>query len=233
MNAMTDNLRQLKSALRREARARRAALEPEWRAAASAAICARILALPELQPSPAEDSIRNPQSAIRNPTPSSALRAPRLLQVAVFASFGEEIDTYPLLGRLIELAGGVLLPRVVAAERRLEFRRVTDLAHGLVPAYQGIPEPDPAAYPETVAPEAMDLIVVPGLLYDRCGYRLGYGGGFYDKLLAQPRRCRAAGIVFSPLLTDHDLPAADFDRPVDLIVTESGIVECGGPARTS
>lgn len=202
----TDPLRQLKAALRREARRRREALDPAWRAAAAAAIREGILALPEV-------------------------RAEGTRNISVFASFGSEIDTYPLLERIIEKHGGVLLPRVVAdaggagGGRRLEFRRVNDLGKGLAPAYQGIPEPDPDVYPETVAAGEMDLIVVPGLIFDRRGFRLGYGGGFYDRLLAGARRCRAVGIVYGPLLGEEPLPAGEYDRPVDAIVTEAGLIE--------
>lgn len=190
---MNADLRQLKAELRREARRIRAGLDPQWRAKASRAICAGILELPE---------IKNPETR----------------HIAVFSSFGDEIDTRPLLEELIRAKGGVLLPRVTG--KQLEFRRVADLNRGMQPAYKGILEPEPAVWPETVEPDAMDLIVVPGLIYDRRGYRIGYGGGFYDALLAEPRRCRAIGIVFSPLLRPASLPISPHDRPVDAIQTE-------------
>lgn len=196
---MTDDLSQLKNTLRQEAIRIRDGLDPGWRAEASAAIRAGILALPEVA-------------------------APTARDIAVFASFGAEIETFPLLEALIERKGAVLLPRVVKGEKRLEFRRVANLARGLLPAYQDILEPNPRAWPEVVEPLGMDLIVVPGLTYDRRGYRLGYGGGFYDKLLGSPRRCRAVGIVFGPLLREEPLPAAEWDRPVDAILTESGMI---------
>lgn len=201
----TDALRQRKLALRGEARQIRDGLDPAWRAEASAAIRAGILALPEVA-------------------------APETRAVALFASFGSEIETFPLLETLIERQGGVLLPRVVKGESRLEFRRVTNLARGLVPAYQEILEPDPHAWPEVVEPLAMDLIVVPGLCYDRRGYRIGYGGGFYDRLLTQPRHCRAVGIIYGPLLRTEPLPTSPWDCAVDAILTESGLTLPAAPS---
>lgn len=203
MDPTTQELTELKSALRRDARQIRKILDIQWRAEASAALCEAVLALPEVQ-------------------------SPDTRHIAVFCSFGDEIETRPLLDQLIRLKGGVLLPRVVPGERRLEFHRVTDLAFGLAPAAYGIQEPDPAAWPETLAPEAMDLIVVPGLIYDRRGYRVGYGGGFYDQLLAQPRHCRAVGVIFSPLVTNKPLPLAPWDQPVDALVTEEGLLSLSG-----
>ena len=187
------SLKTLKAALRREALERRAALDPAWRARAAAAIRRRLLDLPEL-------------AAARN--------------VALFASVGDEINTHPLIAHLIRAKGSILLPRTLSAERRLEFRRVSDFRHGFLSAWRGIREPDPAVHTETVAPEQMDLIIVPGLSFDRRGFRIGYGGGFYDELLGHPRAGRVIGIVFSPLLRAAPLPTAPWDRPVDAICTD-------------
>ena len=200
---MTEMIRQqtpkeLKAVLRREAIAQRAALDPLWRAHASTAICRHLLALPEM----------------------AAARA-----VALFCSFNHEINTYPLLARLIRAKGSVLLPITLMKERRLDFRRVNDFRHGFVLTKKGIREPDPAIYPEVVDTEDMDLIIVPGQLYDRRGYRIGFGGAFYDGLLARPRTCRAIGIIFSPLLTDTPLILEPWDRHVDAICTEEGIMD--------
>jgi len=190
-------LKTLKAALRREAFERRAALSPAWRARASEAIRGRILDLPEL-------------AAARN--------------IALFASIDDEINTYPLIAKLIRAKGSILLPRALIAERRLELRRVRDFRHGFLRAWKGIPEPDPAVHTESVAPEQMDLILVPGLTFDRRGFRIGYGGGFYDELLGHPRAGRAIGIVFSPLLRAEPLPTAPWDRPVDAICTDEELL---------
>lgn len=197
---MTADLREIKAEARQAARARRKELDAAFRAEASAAIRNRILQLPEVQ----ADATRN---------------------FALFASVGEEINLWPLLIELIRCKGSVLLPRTIKTERRLAFHRVSDLRVGFIEAWGGIREPDPAAWPETVEASPMDLIIVPGLTFDRRGYRIGYGGGFYDELLARPRACRAVGIVFSPLVSEVPLPTDAWDRPVDAVLTEKGLLK--------
>jgi 5-formyltetrahydrofolate cyclo-ligase len=191
-------LRQTKAAMRREAMARRKALDPVWRAEASAAITRRVLELPEI---------------------GSAGT------VALYASFGHEIDTHPLIHELIRRKGSVALPCALRGPTRLEFRRIRAFPEGCLSGYQGILEPNMQSCPEIVEIDRMDVILVPGLLFDRRGYRVGYGGGYYDLLLAQPHAAHAIGLAFSPLLVDEPLPTGPWDRPVDAICTETGVLE--------
>ncbi len=190
------SLRESKAALRREAMARRKGLDPAWRAETSAAITRRVLELPEVE------SART---------------------VALYASFGHEIDTHPLIQELIRCKGSVALPCALSNPARLEFRRVSAFPAGCLSGYKGILEPDARTCREVMEISRMDMIVVPGLLFDRRGYRIGYGGGFYDRILAQPRAARALGLVFSPLLVDN-IPVGPWDRPVDAMIAETGFI---------
>ena len=76
---------------------------------------------------------------------------------------------------------------------------------------------------------AIDLILVPGLCYDREGYRLGFGGGYYDRFLAafgargSGRRPLLVGLCYAFQVVDA-LPSQDWDRPVDCLCTEEGLV---------
>ena len=66
----------------------------------------------------------------------------------------------------------------------------------------------------------LDIIVVPGLIFSKNGYRIGYGGGYYDKFLSRVSdKVKKVGIVYSDFVLD-DLPVDDYDIPVDLIMTE-------------
>ena len=111
-------------------------------------------------------------------------------------------------------------PRV--EEGRLDLFRVDSL-HALVPGAFGVREPaaDPA---RTVAPEALDLILVPGVAFTADGARLGRGGGFYDRLLAwlAPRTCKIGVCFDSQLLPE--LPIEPHDEHVHFIATESGLL---------
>jgi 5-formyltetrahydrofolate cyclo-ligase len=83
----------------------------------------------------------------------------------------------------------------------------------------GMLEPDPAC--AAIAPGAVHLILVPGLLFDPEGWRLGYGGGFYDRYLSQTQGT-SAGISYQSLLKTR-LPHDSHDIPMQYIITENGI----------
>jgi len=84
----------------------------------------------------------------------------------------------------------------------------------------GMLEPDPGS-PAT-APEEIDCVLVPGLAFDRSGWRLGYGGGFYERFLAGFMGV-SIGITYDKLLFDQ-VPHDHHDIPVQFVVTESGII---------
>jgi 5-formyltetrahydrofolate cyclo-ligase len=140
--------------------------------------------------------------------------------------FGSEWDTAPLFAVAIGRNKVVALPRVNLATRMLELCAITDLGRDVAPGYHGIREPLPHCV--DVAPAAIMWVLVPGVAFDRNGKRLGYGGGFYDRLLPSlsPAAARVAG-AFELQIVD-DIPAAAHDLAVDAIVTE---VRTLSPAR--
>jgi 5-formyltetrahydrofolate cyclo-ligase len=136
--------------------------------------------------------------------------------VLAYSSYRQEPDLSPLWADHSKVWG---LPRCV--DRDLVWhcfdRRVDTLQTGAF----GILEPS-ATCPALSAAE-VDLILVPCVGCDRRGYRLGYGGGFYDRLLADPdwTRIPTIGITFSPMLVDQ-LPVDPWDRPLARVCTEFG-----------
>ncbi len=97
-------------------------------------------------------------------------------------------------------------------------------SQSLLKGAYGILEPAPEL--PQLAPENIDLILVPAVAIDRRGYRLGYGGGYYDRLRAEPvwGKIPTIGIVFDFAYVD-ELPIEHWDLPIDTICTESGCVE--------
>jgi 5-formyltetrahydrofolate cyclo-ligase len=134
-----------------------------------------------------------------------------------------EVDLRPLIACSPNAQWAI--PRMVRSPvRRLAFHAYDP--DRLVPHRYGMLEPDPAL-PE-IEPEQADLIIVPGLAFTRSGYRLGYGGGYYDHLLAPLRRPATLGACFQTLLLD-DLPHELHDIPVGNLVTENlGVIACRG-----
>lgn len=136
--------------------------------------------------------------------------------VSGFLPIGSEIDVRPLLGRLREKGIDTCLPAVVAHGMPLIFRRWRD-GDALVDEEFGTRAPAPDA--TVIEP---DLLLVPMLAFDRDGFRLGYGGGFYDRTLAQLRaekRVRAVGVAFAGQEVAY-VPREDLDESLDWIVTE-------------
>ena len=133
--------------------------------------------------------------------------------------FGSEWDTRALLRAALAGAKTVALPRVNLATRMLDICAITRIEHDPVPGYRGIPEP--GAHCELLDVATIDWVLVPGVAFDRDGHRIGYGGGYYDRLLPLLRADahRVAG-AFELQLVDH-VPAASHDVAVDAVVTEA------------
>jgi 5-formyltetrahydrofolate cyclo-ligase len=132
--------------------------------------------------------------------------------------FGSEWDTGLLLSAA--LAGGktVAVPRVNQERHMLEIHAVCDAAREIAPGYRGIPEPRADCPPVALA--SIDWVLVPGIAFDAEGRRIGYGGGYYDRLLPLLERgtTRVAGAF--ELQVVERVPAAPHDATVDAIVTE-------------
>lgn len=142
--------------------------------------------------------------------------------VSGFMPYKSEITTVPLLSRLGHEGWVTALPVVLGEGLPLSFRAWAP-GEKLVPGVWDIPIPEKA---EEVFP---DVLLVPGLLFDRAGYRLGYGGGFYDRTLVKLRAFKtvvAIGVGYAAQVVDH-VPRADYDQPLDFIMTEEETIACG------
>jgi 5-formyltetrahydrofolate cyclo-ligase len=140
--------------------------------------------------------------------------------VSAYWPLGDEIDPRPLMEALHLRGHRLALPAIRAAGRPLDFRAWLP-GDPLISAGFGIQEP--AATAPSVAPR---VLLVPLLAFDAAGYRLGYGGGFYDRSLAL---LRAAGDTLAVGLAYADqqvaaVPREATDQPLDLVVTERGVI---------
>lgn len=146
--------------------------------------------------------------------------------VAYFVSFRSEVDTIPLIRHGLAAGKRVLLPVVDRAAHRLLFSELRDFAGELSLSTYGILEPKPE-YHRPVAAAEIEFVLTPGLVFDIWGYRIGYGGGFYDRFLSGlERKPRTVAVAYSLQVLDEPLPHEGFDIPVDRIVTEHGVVQC-------
>ena len=133
--------------------------------------------------------------------------------------FGSEWDTRPLVALALARNKTVAVPRVNEATHGLELAVVSDLERDTATGYRGIPEPHAHCAP--LAREAIDWVLVPGVAFDFAGQRLGYGGGYYDRLLSGlPASVPRIAGAFEVQVVDH-VPSAAHDLAVDVIVTET------------
>ncbi|MEO3428872.1 5-formyltetrahydrofolate cyclo-ligase [Pelagibius sp. CAU 1746] len=146
--------------------------------------------------------------------------------VSGYWPMGDEIDPRPLMAALDAFGCRLALPAIRAAGQPLDFRAWRP-GDALQPAGFGTQEPPATA--EALRP---GLLLVPLLAFDGAGYRLGYGGGFYDRSLALLRKAGdilAVGLAYA----DQQVPAVPreaTDQPLDLVVTEGGVVVPGAAA---
>ncbi len=143
--------------------------------------------------------------------------------VSGFIPYKSEIDTVPLLTRLSRAGWRSSLPVVIAADQPLLFRAWTP-GEPLVAGVWDIPIP-----PETAPEVVPDVLLVPMLAFDRQGYRLGYGGGFYDRTLEKLRALRkvwAVGVAYAAQEVDA-VPHGLHDAPLDYVMTERECFACG------
>jgi len=140
--------------------------------------------------------------------------------VMLFLSMPGEIDTSQALLQTLLARKTLVVPRIDWPNRELVPHVIETLNCHLTMGKHGLREP---AGQETVAPEAIDLVVVPGLGFDEEGNRIGRGAGFYDRFLADERmRAIRCGIAFECQLLET-LPVVASDVPVHLLVTEKTV----------
>jgi 5-formyltetrahydrofolate cyclo-ligase len=143
--------------------------------------------------------------------------------VSAYWPMGDELDPRPLIHHAQAVGHAVGLPVVVGKAQPLIFRDWT-------PETRFVPGGFKTEVPEPSAPAVVpSILMVPLLAFDLAGYRLGYGGGFYDRTLTKLRaagRITAIGFAYEGQLVDA-VPRAEYDQPLDAILTERSFRRIG------
>ncbi len=143
--------------------------------------------------------------------------------LSAFYPYRSEIDTRVLLGKLAGEGWTTCLPIVLGQGLPLEFRRWLP-GEPTIKGAMNIDRPGENAL--LVEP---DILIVPLLSFDRQGFRLGYGGGFYDRTLAKLRAKKtiiAIGAAYAAQEVEH-VPHDAQDQPLDYVMTEREVIKCG------
>ena len=180
--------------------ARRDSLPPEEQEARSRAIVASLFSLPEIR--------------------SAA-------HLFVYVSFRSEVRTQEFIEGCLAAEKRVSVPVTLTRTSSLLAVRITDPAAQLRPGYCGIPEPAPTwTAANRCDPDSIDVVIVPGSVFDPQGGRLGYGGGYYDRFLSleAPHALRIA-LAYDLQVVDH-VPLEPHDQRMDRVITEKKNYRC-------
>jgi len=151
--------------------------------------------------------------------------------VMAYMSFGNEVSTEQLIVQCLRSGKKIVVPRVEKSMsdgsggvvKSLGVYEIKEAGKHMVTGYMGIVEPD-ASVLRKVDPLEIDFVIVPGVAFDIARNRIGYGGGYYDRFLRTLRPdCLKAAVAFELQVFDS-IPAAEYDLPVDVIVTEDRII---------
>ena len=187
-----------RTTLRTKILAARNSLPLEERQEKSRAITERLLALPEF-------------CTCRN--------------VFAYVSFRSEVETLQLIEHCLKERMTVSVPLTLPADHRLLPYAINDTSRDLAPGYCSIPEPLRTL--PLVDPASIEVVVVPGSVFDAKGGRLGYGGGYYDRFLqaAAPQALRI-GLAFD-LQVVAAVPLESHDQQLDYLITETRTIHMG------
>ncbi len=146
-------------------------------------------------------------------------------KIMIFISFGSEIDTHEFIKESIAEGKEILVPVTFHETREMKpslLKSFNELEIG----YFNILTPK-EEFIRYIDPSEIDLVIVPGAVFDRDGYRVGYGGGFYDRFLTSKvkKDIPKISIAFDLQLVDK-VPREEYDYPVDFIITEKEIINC-------
>ena len=138
--------------------------------------------------------------------------------VMFFVSFKNEVNTHSIIKEALK-SKNVVVPKIVQNE--IEPSIIIDFEN-LVEGKFGIFEPIEIM---RIAYKNIDAVLVPGIVFDKNGHRIGYGFGYYDKFLRKVPKAAKIGLAFDFQVVDN-IPKEEHDVAVDFIVTDERIIEC-------
>ena len=150
--------------------------------------------------------------------------------ILMYVSFRSEVDTRKFLDDIISLGKKLVLPLVDTRHRVLKLYEVKS-SDELKPGYMGIPEPGVFRY-RRCSLKDIDLVIIPGTGFDPTGNRLGYGGGYYDRLLSMESK-ELSDVEHIPTIAlafeeqiGEEIPSEPHDIKVDMIITDRRLIQC-------
>ncbi len=147
--------------------------------------------------------------------------------ILFYASFQTEVDTLNCLQHAIKLGKKVALPLVDSKKRELRLYWIKDISE-LVSGYMNIPEPGITTDNRETGLDDIDVVIIPGAGFDIKGNRIGYGAGYYDRLLSKSKKnITTIALAFEEQIVE-EIPAETYDKKVEKIITDKRVICCTG-----
>jgi len=143
--------------------------------------------------------------------------------IMLYISFNKEVDTYPLASFCLNNGKTVIAPYCIQSERKIIPFKINNLTSNLTKSSFGVMEPKHDSL-QTVNIKDIDLIIVPGVVFDENCNRIGFGAGYYDRFLSRlSKNTSTIGIAYDYQIIDK-VPTDQYDVPLNFIITEKRII---------
>jgi 5-formyltetrahydrofolate cyclo-ligase len=140
--------------------------------------------------------------------------------IGVYLPIGSEVQTDDIIRKAIESEKTVMLPRVIINDIHFFIVEKHDYDHDSFDVNKfGIKEPKKT----NMKLDFIDLLIVPGIVFDFHGYRIGYGYGYYDKFMAEKKFSKSIGLAYDFQVMKNPIPKFEFDKKIDILITDGGI----------
>lgn len=144
--------------------------------------------------------------------------------IMCYIDFRNEVKTEEIVKTALKEDKNIIIPITIVETRQLILSQLYDYDKELETGTYGILEPK-KEYIREVAPKLIDLVLMPGVAFDRRGYRIGYGGGYYDRFLTKIDKSVSKIALAFELQMVPRVKEGRYDIPVDYIITEKEIIK--------
>lgn len=139
--------------------------------------------------------------------------------IGLYLAIGSEVQTMEIINCSLNLGKTVLLPRIMSNNLQFYLVDQKDFETNSFDVNRfGIKEPKI----DNKTVDFIDLLIIPGIVFDMYGFRIGYGHGYYDKYLTNNKFSKSIGLAYDFQLIKRHIPILPHDRKIDILITESG-----------
>jgi len=139
--------------------------------------------------------------------------------IGLYLPIGSEVETSRIITHVLNLGMILLLPRIVSHDLRYQIVEQKDFDKHMFDINKfGIKEPKL----KSLSVDFIDILIIPGIVFDNYGYRIGYGYGYYDRYMSNRKFSKCIGLAFDFQFIKSHIPIYSYDQKIDLLITESG-----------